>query len=487
MAKVEYPVEVLPKLFGEEAKTYTQISSGHFDSVATIMLNVAGFVLADHFDIEVKPGWVEPANLWSISVGSSGSGKSHRLDRLFKGVVNLDSKIREKEEEEKKFYLWYKKAVKEIRGYIEKNENHSLVEHFVQKIYDNSMQHLITDTQPYKFKDIDEEDINKYEPYIESATIEAVYKILEKNQGKTTMFKYDEILGLYRSLGQYKQGGEQEQSFVKLFDTSKMKISRVDDTRNRYIEKKYVSIAGTTQKTVLHQIFNDERIANGNVFRYLFTIDDFDERKNPFILNGKNDQPILTFFDWVVNTMLTETVTKRRRLTLSPEQREIISKWREDFNKTDHTIDNQLYDSIMGKMDRYVPRLSLILNRIRTLEKIYNAPEEHRDMYFNEVMTQDSLCVDNADVENAIKLINYYFQQTIIVYDVIQNKNMGELSEEVEFYENILPDHGTYSDFITSYKVWSGKSAATAKRRYSAYRNKNLIKLKKVGWYKTIK
>jgi hypothetical protein len=254
-----------------------------------------------------------------------------------------------------------------------------------------------------------------------------------------------------------------------------LKKSRVSEDASNYINETNVSIIGTTQLKALYEIFTDARIENGNVYRYLFTIDENEDKKNVFedLLEYKDvdmgleyNKMLEHFLEFYEYPNLMRTILK-----LDEAGYKYVKTWRDEMNCKDFGIDNRVYNSIFAKMDSYIFRIAIILNRIRC--------------YFDDCLQDDLISID--DLKNSAEILNYYISNAIYILGKIDIKLFQNFSndKELNFYE-VLPATFTAKDFIDKALVELGLRTRTAERKLKKWHELKLIQKKSMGeYYKT--
>jgi hypothetical protein len=236
-----------------------------------------------------------------------------------------------------------------------------------------------------------------------------------------------------------------------------------------------VSIIGTTQLRALYDIFTDARIDNGNVYRYLFTIDENEEKRNVFddLLEYKDVDVSLEYNQMLKKFLLLYEYPNLMRTSLKLDENgyKYVKEWRDEMNAKDFGIDNKVYNSIFAKMDSYIFRIAIILNRIRC--------------YFDENLLDDLITVE--DLRNSAEILNYYINNTIYILGKIDIKLFQNFQsdKEMTFYE-ALPAIFTAKDFIDKALIELGLRTRTAERRLKKWCELKLIQKKSLGeYYKT--
>jgi hypothetical protein len=100
---VPAPADVLPS-WSRWLTTAARAKSAPVDYLLAALLGVASGLLAGRLQVEVRPGWVEPAILWVLLVGDSAAGKSPALEAVEVGIEALEQRLRQRYSEERLLY-----------------------------------------------------------------------------------------------------------------------------------------------------------------------------------------------------------------------------------------------------------------------------------------------------------------------------------------------------------------------------------------------
>jgi hypothetical protein len=311
---------------------------------------------------------------------------------------------------------------------------------------------------------------------VQNISTEKMYQILddEHNNGKSILVQYDEIAGLFKDFNKFRAGSDEE-SWLKFWNLYGLKKSRVSEEASNYINETNVSIIGTTQFKALFEIFTDARIENGNVYRYLFTIDENEDKRNVFtdILEYKDVDVSLEYNKMLKHFLEFYEYPSLARTTLKLDDAgyEYVKTWRDEMNARDFGVDNRVYNSILAKMDSYIFRIAIILNRIRC--------------YFDGCLQEDQISIE--DLRNSAEILNYYISNTIYILGKIDIKLFRNFNsdKELTFYE-ALPATFTSKDFVDKALVEIKMPKRTSERKLKKWCELKLIQKKSLGeYYKT--
>tara|TARA_B100000989_G_C19526386_1_gene467096 strand:+ start:884 stop:3343 length:2460 start_codon:yes stop_codon:yes gene_type:complete len=245
------------------------------------------------------------------------------------------------------------------------------------------------------------------------ATTEALEKqLMDQERVKMGLLRFnDELAGLIKSFGAYKQGkGGDEEFLLELYDGSGFQTSRMDE--NRYCEETAVTIFGGGQPEVLTKLHRGQD-ANGLWARFIFDYSAAIPKRLPTVVTTeerskfKKAESYLRYFisevkDFRTNTLeLTEEALKRFS-DYELERQELAAK---KNLKSSHAA---TYNKSAGKVAR-VAGILWIKQQVQL--KIKNKISQG-DSYVDEPPDNQ---VDISTINNAIELVNYWDSVSINV------------------------------------------------------------------------
>lgn len=94
-AKEEFPVEMLPALAGKMVSAVAESTQTTIDMAGTCVLAVLATAVQGKARIQMKPGWVEPLNLFCLVVAEPGERKSAVLAQMKQPIEDYEQKANE--------------------------------------------------------------------------------------------------------------------------------------------------------------------------------------------------------------------------------------------------------------------------------------------------------------------------------------------------------------------------------------------------------
>lgn len=286
--------------------------------------------------IMVKPGFTQPAVLWCVTVGASGTAKSPA------------------------FHL----AIQPVKRHQ-------------QRLY-KQHQHLLDQygEEMSRWKNIpqDQRGVEPQKPELEhrlvsDATSEALAdRLISSPRG--LLCAVDELNGWFGSFNQYKsKGGNDREKYLSMHNADFLKIDRKSgDRRTIWIPHAAVSIAGGIQHDILRQTLRPDTYACGLAARLLAAMPD--KRPQLFTRDTVSDSTVAVverMFDNLFDLSPKETADGLTPIDI-PLSTEAVDMW-EDFHNAHALQQHRLADdneaAAWAKLRGYALRLTLVIHLMR--------------------------------------------------------------------------------------------------------------------------
>lgn len=231
-----FPRGIFPDLV--EKYIYENHSKQGFciDFLYSTYLAVISALIGNRYKIK-GIGWEERPLLWVAIVGDSGVKKTPAITAMMKPLEKYN----------KQLFDVYRKKLKEHKELKSSGEKSDAP---------IAKQLLVDDT-----------------------TIEALCKIMEHNPDGLFLIK-DELMGLIYDSQRYNKNG-QEEKLLSIFSGKQIIINRKSDDSYSVIDHPFLTLLGGIQPAVLSQLFTENRLNNGFIYRLLFCFPDKVELTKP--------------------------------------------------------------------------------------------------------------------------------------------------------------------------------------------------------------
>lgn len=355
LERINFPIEIYPKSiqhFIIESSKKLNLST---DYMGCAFLWVMSLVTGNAMVMEVKPGWIEVANLWMAVVGKPGIGKTPSLNQMVNPLRKLN--IREQREYQKKKTAFdkYEKMSKE-----EKEQSEEIKE-------PKSGQFIVGDV-----------------------TLEALVQMHEENPNAVGVFK-DELAGWIKDMNKYRAGSDLE-FWLSSWSGTSISLNR-KTSRSAFVDKPFIPVLGGIQPTIFDEFANGENKENGFIDRVLITYPSLEV--NDYNTNYIDQKALDWYDDFVVkmkNTIKNDILSFDENDEIYPLKVTFDSdsekEWVRIFNKLtalqNSPDENEYMKSMLPKQKSYIPRFALLINNCWSfLDEDYNVAKIKKQSILN--------------------------------------------------------------------------------------------------------
>lgn len=407
-----FPVEVFPKALQEvifEAYNKYQFS---LDYVGSGILSAASVAIGTSYKVNMKYGWDEKVNLFTVIVGRPGDSKSHALNFCFKPIHIRES-------------IFFKEYENQLALY-EKNilDNSELKERTKIPIL---KRYLISDFTP-----------------------EALI-IAHKNNLRGLCVYVDELNGWLKNFNRYNSSGEAE-TYLSLWSGTTISNDRASSKSVR-VDDPFIGVIGSTQIAVLKEFAKDGRNTNGFMDRLLFV---YPEKQKTLKWNiNIVDKTILENYFAIISNLIDLEANEDGSSVVIPiekKAREFLFNWQNN-RPEDYLFDYER--SIDIKLQEYVIRFALILQLLH--HTVDNKSKKEVELFA---------------IKGGIKLFNYFYHTAVRVRHEVIKKYYQETLTELQ--KNILKELG--DKFTTAEGIKVACKTINGKPRVSERQFKTYLK-----------
>jgi hypothetical protein len=341
------------------------------DFIAIPLLTAAGVAIGDAIELELKGGWREGANIYTVKVGDPGSKKTPSDKLALQPLFRIQKQLAEAYADEKAAYkramnAWESKKPKD-RG--EKPE--APVFH-----------HIVTT----------------------DATVEAIAPMLVS--GKGIVLWREELSGWVRSMDQYRSGGKgaDRQSYLSMWSRTLLKIDRKSSPEPVIVLRPFLAVTGGIQPDLIPGLADPESREDGFVDRILWAYPD--PVRDVWTTEGV-DRNTIVAVDHVFARLYAlqgepdpdsedENATRPRMVRLSAPAMQLWASWYHDqvAELEDESFPSQLRGP-WAKMPGQAARLALILHCVERVSANENPA---------------AFAVSDWALGGALELIDNYFK-----------------------------------------------------------------------------
>lgn len=411
-SKNPFPIDVFPKALQEIAFEASNKYQFSLDYLGAGILSAASSAIGISHKVEVKKGWEEKANLFTVIVGRPGDSKSHALNFCFKPIH-----IKESE-----FFKQYEKLLYE----------------YEQSLFDT------TDKKDKPKRPI----LNKM--LISDFTPEAL--MLAHTNNKNGLYIYvDELHGWIKNFNRYNNSGESE-TYLSLWSGTPISTDRASGKSLR-LEDPFVGVIGSTQITVLKEFAKEGRGSNGFMDRLLFVYPD-NQKTLKWNINKIDNVHLQNYYSIITNLIELERGDDGKSILIPIED----NAKEHLFNWQNNRPENYLFEyerSIDIKLQQYVIRFALILQLIHhTVNKC----------------SKDK--IELFAIQGGINLFKYFYHNAIRVRHEITKKNYLETLTVLQktILDELPKEFSTRQGVLIACKNINGKPRIS-ERQFKTYLN----------------
>ena len=423
--KNSFPIDVFPKTTQEFAyESYNKFQFS-LDYLGAGMLAAISSSIGNSLKVEVKNGWNEKANLFTVIVGRPGDSKSHALNCCFLPIHIKENLL----------FSEYSKLLLEYEDELRTDAKTKLRKPLLSK-------YLISDFTP-----------------------EAL--ILHHSNNKRGLTIYvDELNAWIKNFNRYNSSGEAE-TYLSLWSGTTISIDRASGKSLR-IEDPFIGVIGSTQISVLKSFAKDGRSSNGFMDRLLFVYPDTQKTLKWNI--NKVDERILENYFSIISNLIETSIEQEEPLLIPIEKKakKYLFDWQNN-RPEDYLFEYER--SIEIKLQQYVIRFALIL------QSIHHAANESA---INKI--------EMFAIKGGIKLFYYFYNNAIKVrQEIIKKAYVETLTELQKIILKELDDEFTTAEGLKiACKKINDKPRISKRQFYTYLKDTKLFKKVSHGKYQKI-
>ena len=243
-----FPVDELPdrlRVFVEAVAAATGTDPA-FAAMAVLVV-VAGCI-GNRVAVLVKSGWTEPAVLWGVLVGRSGTTKSPVLKLVTRALLHL-------------FKVEHRRFADEAKKHLREMERHS-----VRLASWRESQRKGAPTDPPE----EPKRPTERRLLVSDVTIEKLGALLEENPLGLLLVR-DELAAWVGAFDRYASGGKgsDQPAWLSMYDAASVTIDRKSGKGTYFVERAAVSVLGSIQPGTLARMFGKSEREAGLLARML--------------------------------------------------------------------------------------------------------------------------------------------------------------------------------------------------------------------------
>lgn len=382
---VPFPVDALPEPVGAFVGKAARAIGCDASLVALPVLAGMASAIGNTRRLQLKRGWTEPAIIWAVMVGDSGTLKSPALELALRP-------IRKRQRDA------MKRHAQAMRPHAAELAQ-----------YERAM------TRWRSTKDDSDPPAKPAEPvpdrcYCDDVTIEALAALL-LNQFRGLLAVRDELAGWFGAFDRYAQGkgGGDAAKWLEMHGGRPVMVDRKSgNPRTIYIPHAAVSVTGGIQPDTLRRALGTEHKDNGLAARLLLTCPPRRPKKwTEADIDPRTEAAIESIFDRLYDLQPDtddEGEPQPRIVTLTPEGKAAWVRFVNEHGVEHAELTGEL-SAAWSKLEGYAARLALVLHFIRWAA--------------NDPTLQSPEAVDEASITAGVKLSRWFGHEARRVYTIL--------------------------------------------------------------------
>lgn len=388
-----FPADVLPEPIRGFVTQAAKAIGCDSSYIALPMLSGLASAIGNTHRIELKPGWTEPAIVWTAIIGESGTAKSPALELALRP-------IRKRQHDAMKEHAEAMKQHADALAMHERDAAH----------WRKSKSDTIPPARP-KAPLADR-------CWTDDATTEALAVLLEQNPRGLLMVR-DELAGWF-NFDRYAggKGGGDVAKWLEMFGGRAMVVDRKGGG-TLYVPRASVSIAGGIQPQTLRRALGIENTENGLASRLLMACPPRKAKRwTEAYVNAETEAAVASVFDRLFRpTMETddgdESGGRPRLVTLADDGKAAWVRFYNEHAAEQAELSGDL-SAAWSKLEGYAARLALVVHLTRRAA--------------GDATLRDPARVDEASIAAGVALARWFGDEARRVYAILGESDEGRES-----------------------------------------------------------
>jgi len=389
--QIQHPINAFSESMQSTIYHYSEAKGYPTEFFITAFIGAASTALGRSVTLNTG-NYTSIASVWCIILGQRGQVKSEPLTDAFKPIKKYQFEINEHHNSQKQ----------ELDEYKAQNPKAKVAE------LPNAKKVVLSDTTPEKL----------------------VITLSENPKGCGIV--YDELAGFVGRFNRYNSGAD-EQMYLSLFNGDTILRDRIGHGASAYARHSYLTIIGTTQPSVLREVFFS-KTGSGFFDRWIITQPDniVKQYPNQFGINPVEELKYSAIITRLLNLEFDDA--NYNQMSYTPESYKIAHEYQCKIIDIENDTDNDDLRGILAKIEIYIHKFSLLLQAIEYAET------GNIDMLYK---------VSESSAKGSVILCEYFINEAQKVRIQSPVDMLKDLWKELYMQ---LPDHGinfTRLEFVT--------------------------------------
>lgn len=391
------PVDCFPPVLAQFIEHASRSIGCDPSFIAMPLLSIVGSLIGMTRELFFKNDYRVPPILWTAVIGESGTGKSPGFNAALKPLLRLQT--------------------------LDEQKNRELLSNYDRDVITYEAAHKKWAQQLNKSDTIppDEPEKPEHPPIkahcIDDATTEKLADMFKDNPKGILQHK-DELSGLFGSFDKYTGAkGSDSAQYLKLYDAGTLQVHRKSQRLPLYVKRAALSLTGGIQPGVFKTTMTKDYQQNGMLARFLFAYPP--ATPLPFPSEEGTPNEVLRQLDELFDRLnelepyaYEDNCFTPLRIHLSPEARTAYQDFYEG-NSAEWYFNNSQQRSAWSKFNATALRIALIFHCV-----------EHAQS------TTENQRISEATMQNAIRLVEWFKQETLRVYQILEPREQAKETPE---------------------------------------------------------
>ena len=400
-----FPVDALPQTIRDYVVAVSETTQTPVDMSATVSLGVLALCVQGKYQIQGKPDWIEPLNLYTVVVADPSERKSAIIKHMTKPIDSFETSFNQSNAANLKF----NRAQKRI---LERRQR-ALEEQAAKGKYDKkAMDELTKELAEFK-------EMKPLRLYVDDVTTEKLITVLSECDGKTAIISTEG--GIFEMLSGLYSKNVNIDVMLKAYSGDCIRVDRIGRV-SESIMNPTLTVLLTVQHNVLSGMMSNNTFrGRGLTARFLYCMPKSIVGERRYRTEAIPTE-VKDRYSFLIHDLLKEQTKDNipNIITLSTKADELLESF---SNEVESKLKNEYSDigDWAGKLVGTVLRIAGILYRASTI----------RDDFLKD--DEEPLVVDESTMKNAIAIGRYFTEHAISAFstmcvDTITNQSKRVLT-----------------------------------------------------------
>lgn len=397
-----FPIDALPSPVANYVKAVAENTQTPIDMAAAASLSILATCLQGKFRIQGKPGWLEPLNIYVLSIAAPSERKSAVLSALLAPVNKYEAEYNRRNaaavEASKAQKRVLERRLKAVEDKVSKgNADSSELMRIAEEI--TSFQELI----PLRL-------------YVDDVTTEKLVSVIAENNGRSAIISSE--AGIFDTLAGIYSKNVNIDVMLKAYSGDVIRVDRIG-RESESIMSPALTILLMAQPSIISAVLSNQTFrGRGLTARFLYCMPESKVGRRNYRSAAVPDRIATEYADCIYNLLREDYPAEPETITLSPEADMLLAAFADDLEPRLQTEFAEIADWA-GKIVGNTLRVSGLLCRA----SIYRS---------NEFLEKsERLVVDAQTMSDAIRIGKYFINHAMAAFDVLPGDSMVQQARKV--------------------------------------------------------